>query len=361
MQQNEYSKSLIQEKSLYKRNLESLDRIIEIGIVSYQNEDLESSNNAFNFVLKNTLDRDQILQAQIYLLNADRKLALNKKELTEIDNKFKILLEQYGNNSLTIELQINYADFLAFSYGQTEKAIQILKKTIPLANSKFQKGTIQLKLADVLVYTNNFNQALILYTKVQTQLKNSYLAQSARFKIAQTSYFKGDFKWAQSQLKVLKSSTSQLIANDALELSLLITNNIENDSVHDALKNYATADLLSFQNNNDEAIDTLSVILLKFKGRPIEDDALFKQAELYTLNKDYRLAESNYLKIIEIDTQGILVDDAYYLLAELYAKHLDNSERAKEMYQKIIFEFPSSIYLVEARKKYRTLRGDDVP
>ena len=361
MQQNEYSKSLIQEKSLFKRNGESLDRIVEIGVVSFQNEDLLTSKNAFNFVLNNTQDRDLNLKAQIYLLNSDRKLALNQKELTEIDKRFQTLLRQYGNNSSTIELQITYADFLAFSYEQPEKAIQILKEIIPLANSKFEKGVIQIKLADVLVYTNNFNQALILYTKVQTQLKNSYLAQSARFKIAQTSYFKGDFKWAQTQLKVLKSSTSQLIANDALELSLLISNNIENDSLYDALKNYAAADLLAFQNNIDKAIDTLDVLLTKFKGRPIEDEALFKQAELYTLKKAYTQAANNYLKIIEIDVQGILVDDSYYSLAKLYNNHLDDPERAKEMYQKIIFEFPSSIYLVEARKKYRILRGDDIP
>ena len=125
MQQNEYSKSLIQEKSLFKRNGESLDRIVEIGVVSFQNEDLLTSKNAFNFVLNNTQDRDLNLKAQIYLLNSDRKLALNQKELTEIDKRFQTLLRQYGNNSSTIELQITYADFLAFSYEQPEKAIQI--------------------------------------------------------------------------------------------------------------------------------------------------------------------------------------------------------------------------------------------
>lgn len=361
MQQKEYSKSLVQEKSLYKRNKGSLDRIIEVGIVSFENEDLETSHEAFNFILNNTKDPDIILQAQIYLLQIDLDLATNKKELTEIDKKFKTLFENYGKSSATINLQIAYADFLAFSYDEPEKAIHLLNETIPLANSKFQKGKIQIKLADILVYTSQFNQALILYSQVQTQLKNSTIAQNARFKVAQTSYYKGDFKWAQTQLKVLKSSTSQLIANDALDLSLLITNNIEHDSISDALKNYATAELLAYQNNTNKAIDTLSVLLTKFKGQPIEDEALFKQAELYTKNQNYSNAEANYLKIIEIDALGVLVDDSYYMLAELYAVHLNNSEKAKEMYQKIIFEYPSSIYLVEARKKFRVLRGDKIP
>ena len=116
-----------------------------------------------------------------------------------------------------------------------------------------------------------------------------------------------------------------------IKSNLLITNNIENDSIHDALKNYAAAELLAYQKNTSKAIDTLNILLNKYKGHPIEDEALFKQAELYTANQNYSNAEANYLKIIEIDALGVLVDDSYYMLAELYAVHLDDSEKAKEM------------------------------
>jgi len=209
-----------------------------------------------------------------------------------------------------------------------------------------------------LVYTGKFNQALINYTQVQTKLKNSRLAQTARFKVAQTSYFKGDYKWALSQLKVLKSSTSQLIANDALELHLLISDNLAGDSIPKALKAYARADLLAFQNRNKVAIDSLNAVLLNFKGHPIEDEALFKQAKLFEKTKAYDFAENNYQKIITLQSDGILVDNAYFELGQLYDTKLLDIEKAKEMYQKIIFEFPSSIFLVEARKRFRKLRGD---
>ncbi|MCF6297057.1 MAG: tetratricopeptide repeat protein [Flavobacteriaceae bacterium] len=360
MQQKEYNKAFTQEKSLFQRKLKNLDRIIEVGLISFENNELETAQNVFNFVLRNTQDSEITLYAQIYLLQIDNQLATTTNEFEEIDKKYQNLFEQYGKDNETINLQIAYANFLSFTYNQPEKAIKILNRALVVSNSKFQEGSIQIKLADVLVYTNQFNQALLLYSQVQTELKNSILAQTARFKVAQTSYFKGDFKWAQIQLKVLKSSTSQLIANDALNLNLLITNNIENDSIHDALKGYATADLLAFQNKNKLAIDTLTTLLIKFKGQPIEDEALFKQAELFTKTKNYTQAKNNYLKIIEINQDGILIDDASYYLAELYRKQLNNSEKAKVMYQKIIFEFPSSIYLVKARKKYRELRGEIV-
>lgn len=360
LQQKEYGKALVQEKSLYRRNPDNLERIIEVGTLSFENKDYDTSKKSFDLILEHTPDQKTKLQAQTYLLQISNELASTKNELNEVDKNFQDLLDQYGLATSTINLQMAYAHFLSYSFNQPDKAIKILNNAIPLAKSQFQKGEIQIELADILVFTNQFNQALILYSQVQTNLKNSVLAQEARFKVAQTSYFKGDFQWAQTQLKVLKSSTSQLIANDALDLSLLISNNTANDSIQDALKTYAKADLLAFQNKNIQAIDTLNVVLKNFKGHAIEDDALFKQAELFIKTEDYSLAKLNYLKIIQNIPESILTDDACFQLAELYNSKLNDPEKAKEMYQKIIFEFPSSIYLVDARKKYRKLRGDNI-
>jgi tetratricopeptide (TPR) repeat protein len=360
LQQKEYGKALVQEKSLFKRNPDDLKRIVEVGILSFENKDYETSQKSFDLIVENTNDSKTKLQAQTYLLQISNELASTKNELNEVDKKFQKLLDQYGYSGSTINLQIAYAHFLSYSFNQSEKAMKVLNKALPLAKSKFQKGQIQIELADILVITNQFNQALILYSQVQTNLKSSVIAQEARFKIAQTSYFKGDFQWAQTQLKVLKSSTSQLIANDALELSLLIGNNTAKDSIQDALKMYAKADLLAYQNKYIQAIDTLNVVLQNFKGHAIEDDALYKQAALFVKTKNYTRAESNYLRIIKNIPESLLTDDTYFRLATLYNKQLNNPEKAKEMYQKIIFEFPSSIYLVDARKKYRKLRGDDI-
>ncbi len=360
LQQKEYGKALVQERSLYNRKPTSLERIEEVGTLSFENKDYDTSKKSFELIVENTADPKIKLKAQTYLLQISNELASTKNELNEVNKIFQDLLSQYGISGTTIHLQIAYAQFLSYSFDQPEKAMQVLNNALPVVKSDFQKGTVQIELADILVFTNQFNQALILYSQVQTNLKNSVLAQEARFKVAQTSYFKGDFQWAQTQLKVLKSSTSQLIANDALDLHLLITNNIANDSIQDALKTYAKADLLAFQNKNIQAIDILNIVLRNFKGHAIEDDALYKQAELYIKTEKFSLAASNYLKIIQNIPESILLDDTYFQLAELYNNQLNNPEKAKKMYQKIIFEFPSSIYLVDARKKYRKLRGDDI-
>jgi len=186
------------------------------------------------------------------------------------------------------------------------------------------------------------------------------LGQNARYKVAQTSFYKGDFDWALTQLKVLRGSTSQLIANDAMQLSLLISDNSLEDSTQTALRKYARADLLAYQNRTQEAIAELNGILLDHKGEKIEDEALLKQGELLEGIKDYAAAELNYRKIIEFYGTGILADDAHFQLGELYRTILNEPEKAKTQYEKIIYNYQDSYYFPQARKKYRKLRGDIV-
>lgn len=360
MQQKDYGKALIQEKAIYLRNKESLERVIEVGDVAFNNSDYTTTKNAFQYVLDNTSDQNLRLEAQLYLLQSNIETAATKEELNAVEQKFKELFERYGVNTNTVEIQVAYADFLTFKKDDPKQAIEILKEALYKTNSEFQKGEVKIKLADVLVYTNQFNQALINYTQVQTKLKNSTLAQQARFKVAQTSYFKGDFKWASTQLKVLKGSTSQLIANDAVDLFLLISDNLGYDSIPKALQLYAKADLLAYQNKNKQAIESLNLVLKNHKGEEIEDLALFKQADLYNKTNQFVKAEENYLRIIDTLKGSILLDNSYFRLGELYETNLNDTEKAKEMYQKIIFEHPSSIYLVDARKRFRKLRGDQI-
>ena len=357
IQQKEYNKAFIQEKALFKRNLTDLKKIIELGKIAFDDTKFETSKNCFNYVLNNSKTIDDKLISNLYLLEIDIK---NNGSIEAIESKFEQLYINFGKTSESIPIQIIHAEFIAFRKNEPENGIKLLKEALKLSTNRFEKGQIKTKLADILVYTNKFNSALIYYTQVQNDLKNHPIGQTARFKIAQTSYFKGDFKWAQSQLKILKNSTSQLIANDALDLNLLITDNAVKDSLKIALKKYAIADLLSFQNKNKKAVDTLQVILENYKGHPIEDETLFKQAQLFEKLTNFNNAEQNYLKIIELSKNDILVDDAHYFLAELYLNKLIDTEKAKLYYQKIIFDYPSSIYLVDARKKFRSLRGDEI-
>ncbi len=361
MKQKEFHKAFIQQKAIHIRENGSLYPIFDLAVNSFENADYDTSSEAFNYVIKHTLDRGQILQAKEYLLKIAIKKATSDADLAAIDTNFQTIFSEYGSGSLTIPVKRLYANFLAFQLNKPTEAIEVLKKAKKVASNSYEKGLLKIQLADILVFIGKYNEALITYTQAQTEdLRSSFVAQIARLKIAQTSYYKGDFDWAKVQLKVLKSATSKLISNDALALNLLIGDNIAGDTIRTALKKYAKAELLAYQNKTKQAIDTLSLVLTNFKGHAIEDEALYKQAELYKKQKEYPFAENNYQKIIQLKKDGILVDDAIYQLGLLYQNQLNDVEKAKEMYQKILFDFPSSIYLVEARKRFRKLRGDTI-
>lgn len=353
VQQKEYEKAFIQEKALFNRNPQLITNIIDLGYNAYDNKVYNTAKNCFNFVLEKSKFIEHQLVANLYNLRI--AIATNQPNVDEL---FNFVFNKYGKKPVTIKIQLEYADYLTFKKNQPKKAITVLETAMLIAKSRFTKAEIKLKIGDVNVFLGNYNKALIYFSQVQTSIKNHPLAQQARFKVAQTSYFKNDFKWAFAQLKVLKASTTQLVANDALDLFLIISDNQPKDSLDTGLQLYAKADLLAFQNKNKQAIDTLQKVIINFKGQKIEDESLFKQAKLFTRTNQYQKAINNYNKIITLGKNGIFVDDSLYQIAEIYNTILNKKEKASEYYQKIIFEHPSSIFLVDARKKYRKLRGD---
>ena len=353
--QKDYGKAFIQEKALFNRNPAYIETVFRLAKIAFENNDTTAAKKSFDFILEKTNFIEEKITAELYLL----KIAV-KNTTKNSTSLFEKTLQEYGLNRISLEIQLEFADYLTFKRNNPSKAIEVLEKALLLSTSKFKNARIKLKLGEVLVFTGRFNKALLYFSQVQTQLKNHPLSQQARFKVAQTSYFKGDFKWAKSQLKILKGSTTQLIANDAVDLFLVISDNEPKDSIPSGLADFAKADLLAYQAKNKEAIFVYNSLLKKYQGQSIEDEALFKQASLYIKEIQYEKAISNLLKIISIDPEGILVDDSYYLLAEIYENNIKDIKKASEYYQKIIFEKASSIYLVEARKKYRKLRGDSI-
>jgi tetratricopeptide (TPR) repeat protein len=356
IQQKEYYKAFVQQKAIYKRTMGSLNQIFQLGKISLENEAYDDALEIFDYIKNEAQRSTDKIKASHYLIKT--KIATENVSNEAINTAFQTFFETYGRSDSTLETQLLYGKFLAFNENKLTEATAFLKKTLKKRLNKFQQAKVKLTLADVLVYQSKFNSALIYLSQIEIDIKNDILAQEARYKIAQTSYYKGDFHWAKNQLDVLKSSTSQLIANNAMELSLLISNNTVKDSLKLALKTYAKADLYAFQNKNQEAIALLDELLLKHKGHDIEDEALYKQASLYIKLKKYNKAKENYIKIISINPEDILVDNAYYQLAKLYDTVLEDTEKAKDNYERIILDFPSSIYYVNAQKRYRILRGD---
>ena len=355
VQQQDFKKAFLLERSIFRRNNNSLQGIIDVGIMAKSTKNYAVIFEVFEYVIQNAQDSRLIIEANRQLLELELVRTISQ-DLKQIKTKYNTLLNRYGLNSETVELQLSYANFLAMHFQQQPEAISFLKSALSQNLSPTDLGRLKLKLADILVTNSQFNQALLYYAQVQTSLKNSTLAQEARFKSARTSYYKGDFDWAENQLKVLKASTSQLIANDALDLQLLITDHKFGDSLQTPLRLYAKADFLKFQNKKAEAISVLDKLISEQNTHAIVDEALLLQAELFESKTQHQKAKENYLRIIEDFPSEILIDDSHFALAELYRKVLDQPEQAIKYYEKIIFNHPDSIHFVASKKHFRNLR-----
>ena len=356
VQQKEFEKAFIQEKAIYKRNSESLANIVNLGQLAIEEENEVAAKEILGFVLENTQDLELLIQANSYLMEMKiEKAAAN--ELVTIGKELEDLLKQFEITPFTLSLQLIQAHFTAFKLKKPEEGKAIVKRLLELQLNDYEVANAKMELADILLYEEKFNQALIYYSQIELDLKNDIMAHEASLKAAKTSYFKTDFVWALKQFKELKSANTQLIANDALEYFLLINDNTVADSTQTALKQFAKGDYLLFQKRNEEAITQFLAILRNHKGEEIEAVTLLRLGKIYEKKGDFALALSQYQTIIDQHSDGIYIDEALYFSAEIYNKQLI-PEKAKPLYEKILFSHQDSIYFVEARKKFRQLRGD---
>lgn len=357
VQHKEFEKAFIQEKAIYKRNPESLSNIVNLGQLAIEEENVEAAKEILGFVLENTKDLELLIQANAYLIKMKIKVA-QPKDFVTINAELNHLLQEYEINPFTLPLQLIQAHFLTFNLKNPEEGKAVVKKALALSLNTYEVAQAKMELADILLYEEKFNQALLYYSQIELDLKNDVVAHEASLKAAKTSYFKTDFAWALKQFKELKSANTQLIANDALEYFLLINDNTVADSTQTALAAFAKGDYLLYQNRNQEAALQFQTILKTFKGQQIEAVTLLRLGKTYEKLGDYTLALSQYQTIIDQHNDGIYIDEALYYAAEIYNKQLQMPEKAKPLYEKIIFSHEDSIYFVEARRKFRELRGD---
>ena len=357
VQQKEYGKAFVQEKAVYKRNPESFYNIVTLARLAIEEKQNEDATTILTFVLENTQDLELQMQAHHFLLSMEIESAL-QKEYATIDLKLQDLLKKYGISPYSLDLQILSAHFKTFYLNQSKLGIELLQNALKLPLNLREQAEVKMELADIMVYDEKFNQAILYYAQVEDHMKNDVLAHEASLKLAKANFYKKDFDWTLQQVKNLKQSSSLLIANDAVELFLLIQDNSIEDSLRVALQAYAKADLQLYQKKNEEALQSFLTILEKHKGESIEDETLLKIADIYYQKKDYLKALSYYQNILDNHKEGIYIDEALFFSAEIYRKHLLDNEKAKPLYEKMVLEHPDSLYYTESRKQYRTLRGD---
>lgn len=358
-QQKDYKMAFIQEKAIYARSEEkSAKRLFDLAKIVFEEEDFFLAEKIFLEVQDKTNYQSLFYESAQHLL-----LILEKREdikNIEIEEAYQTFFENEDINEFTLSTLLNWAKFKAFQNNNKAAALKLLDDAADSKIRKTQQAQLKTLKADILLKDEQFNQALLLYAQVERLVPNSDLSREAKFKTAQASYFKGDFKWALSQLDVLKNSVSELIANNAMELALHIKDNAYQDSTQTDLKKVAKADFLKFQNKNTEAIQILEQVLKDYKTEEIIDKTLYRLAQIHNENDDIELAVTNYQRLIDEHPKSILADNANFELGLIYMNKLNQPKKAQTYFESIIFNYSDSIFFVAARRYFRELRGDKI-
>ena len=320
------------------------------------------AEDAYDYVISKGRKNPFFIDANINKIYALTKNISSKSyDIRILDDIYKKTIADLGINKNTVVLLSNYAHFKAFYVHDLVSADSLLQKAmlIPSINN-FDLAECKMEYADVLLLQGSIWESMLYYSQVEKDFKEHPIGHEAKLRIAKIAYYQGDFSWAQAQLGVLKASTSKLIANNAMQLSLLITDNFNLDTTETSMRIFANADLLNYQQKYDQALQKYDSVLTMFRGHSLSDEIYMRKAAIYMNKQQIEDALINYEKIAKDWSYDILADDALYKRAKIYDNILKNYDLAMQLYEQILLEHNSSIYVVEARRRYRDLRGDNL-
>lgn len=371
LQQKNFFASFIQARAYDKRYKREGEKSMEVARVALDNEDYDNAAKIYRYILREYPNTQNYLLARLGLLRT-REERVKKSYPVKTDSvkvliaDYKSFIKQYPNNAQALEASKNEALLFATYLDQKDSAIHILNKLIanPKA-SQYLKARAKLDLGDIYMLKGEPWESTLLYSQVEKTQKENQVGYEAKLRNARLSYYKGDFSLAQEHLDILKQATTREIANDALELSMRIKENITIDSAGAALKEYASIELLLSQNKTDLAlkkIDNLKQGITEsgasISNQTILDDVYWLEANVRLKNGEFEKVIGLLQKILDEFGQDILADDAYFLQGEIYERHLAENEKAMEIYRNFLTKYAGSVYAAEARKRFRQLRGD---
>lgn len=367
IQLKDFDGAFIQAKALDKRNKENGERVFDLAETAKIEGAYDNAIEGYNYIIAKGKNFPYYFSSKNGILNCRKDKIFKTNSYSDVDiNELKssytdFLQEYLKNDFRAATVTADLAKLEAFYIHDIDRAIEILEPVVewPALNIS-DRSKIKLDLGDFYLISGDVWEATLLYSQVDKAMKDEPLGEEARLKNAKLAYYRGDFKYSQGMLDVLKAATSELVSNDAMKLSVFITENLALDSVSEPMELFAKADLMVFQNKIKEAVIILDTLDARYPAHKLADDILFLKSTIALRQKDITTAVAYLETIRENYTFELLADDAIFKLAEIYQYDFKDLEKAKLCYEQIILNFKDSLYANEARKRFRALRGDNL-
>ena len=365
-QVRDFGNAFVHAKSLDLRGSEDGNRIVELAQTASRNKDYDTAARCYAYVAGKGRDNPYFFTARAQSLRMRMEPLLeaipsDTKAIAELTIEYEQTLNDLGLTEKTAGIAKDLAHAQAFYLQSPTQAIELLESVLEIPGIYNRMAALcKLELGDILVFQDNIWDASLLFSQVELDFKDDFFGHEAKFRNARISYYAGDFDWAQAQLDALKASTSKLISNDAIDLSLLITDNYAMDTISEPMWLYAQADLLAEQHRYDQARSKLDSILAIWPGHALEDEILMTQGRMALEQGDVDTALVLFQEVVDLHFDDILADDALFELGKLHEDVLADEMAAADYYEQLLFDYPNSLHAVEARRRFRAMRGDDI-
>lgn len=365
IQQQNYEMALRQLIAQDKRTKGDGNFIYNTANTFVANKAYTTAIKAYEYLLTKGTENELYLPAKAELVNVKYELVIagkfEKQAIQLLAEEYQDILTKYGKTRQTLFALRKLAYLQAYYLNDLKKAELTLEQGLQIAQvSPIEIGQIKMDLGDIYILTKQPWEAILVYEQVSKQFENQAIGNEAKFRSARLSFYQGNFEYAKSQADVLKAATTQLIANDAINLSLLISDNLQSTNDSLALKMYADAEMLQFMNLSDQAITKLDSIDIAYPNNSLADDILMAKSKIYIKSSEINKAIKVLKMLITNHAESIWMDDALFTLADILEKKLNNPEEAKKLYQQLMNDYPGSMFNAEARKRFRNIRGDNV-
>ena len=214
-------------------------------------------------------------------------------------------------------------------------------------------------IGDILIAQGKLEEARAQYQRVLSfPILTPEQKTNVEFKIAEVAYFEGKFDDAVKALQPLTQVNSFDVANDALGLSMFIADSRKPTDA--PLREYAKAALLHRQRKYSEASAIVQNLIVSFPSSILVDRSYIFRAELERKSGQEQQAILTLESFLAKYTDSILRDRAQFDLAELYQSVLHNKEKAVDLYQSLLRDFPNSLLSNEARRRILFLRNTNL-
>ena len=366
MNMDDFDSAFIQARSTDIRYKEDGRRVMNLARSAAQQDAFDVAIDAYQYLIDKGPEQSNFVTANLELINVKRSKLIKtpyytQEDLKSLEQSYLQFIINYQQEYTTDFAIIELASLEAFYLHDIDKAISLLDELLqkPRLNKELE-AKAKINLGDYYLLRGEHWESALLYGQVEKAHRGSPIAEEAKLKNAKLSYYKGDFEWAKTQLDILKSSTSELISNDAIDLSVFIADNLNLDTTDHPIMLFAKAELMVYQNKLDDAIYELDGILKMYPFHSLTDDVYYKKAEIAVKKQQYEEATEWLIKIVSEHKEDLLADNALYLLAGIYKDYLKDEVKAKATYEQLILEHQGSTFIVDARKQFRKLRGDEL-